>query len=394
VIGAGLAQPALASVKTFRIKAQEAGPAVTEFARQADVQLVLSAAAARGRRTNALNGNFDVGEGLELLLKGTGLRARRLAPGIYALTLEARPRSQLPQPVMVPRAPPPDAAGPAALDELVVTGTRIRRANTTAAAPVTTLSKADLRLSGVLNLEEAINRLPEARADSTQFTNGSDADGRAQINLRNLGHQRTLILLDGERLAPVQAVDLNIIPAALVRRVDILTGGASTTYGSDAVAGVVNFMLDRDFEGVRIDGGYSVYQHANDDVAVRGVAASFANVKTPAWRVTDGIRKDLTIAAGTRFAGGRGEIALFGAYRSQDPVQWKDRDFSACRIIASEDNGAPSCAVSTLYTNHGRFQPITGPPRGRSSIPARTMRSRRRVTATSMPPTRARASIS
>ena len=351
-------------MKTFRIKAQDAGPAVTEFARQADVQLVLSAAAARGRRTNALNGTFDVSQGLELLLKGTGLRARRLAPGIYALALEPRPRSPSPEPVAVPRAPSPEIAAPASLDELVVTGTRIRRANTTAAAPVTTLSQADLRLGGVLNLEEAINRLPEARADSTQFTNGSDADGRAQINLRNLGHQRTLILLDGERLAPVQAVDLNIIPAALVRRVDILTGGASTAYGSDAVAGVVNFMLDRDFEGVRIDGGYSVYRHANDDMAVRGLAAGLPNVRTPAWRVTDGVRKDLAIVAGTRFAEGRGEIALFGAYRSQDPVQWKDRDFSACRIIAAEDSGAPSCALSTLYTHHGRFQPITGPSAG------------------------------
>lgn len=359
-----MAHPALAGVKTFRIKAQDAGPAVTEFARQADVQLVLSAAAARGRRTNALNGTFDVGEGLELLLKGTGLRARHLAPGIYAVTLEPRPRPSSPAPAVVQRDPPPENAAPTSLDELVVTGTRIRRANTSAAAPVTTLSQAELRLRGVLNLEEAINRLPEARADSTQFTNGSDADGRAQINLRNLGHQRTLVLLDGERLAPVQAVDLNIIPAALVRRVDILTGGASTTYGSDAVAGVANFVLDRDFEGVRIDGGYSVYQHANDDVAVRGVVAGFANLKTPPWRVVDGVRKDLTITAGRRFAGGRGEIALFGAYRSQDPVQWSDRDFSACRIIASEDNGAPSCAVNTLYTHHGRFRPLTGPSAG------------------------------
>jgi outer membrane receptor protein involved in Fe transport len=357
-----LAQPALAGVKTFHIKAQDAGPAATEFARQADVQLVLSAAAARGKRTNAVNGAFDVGEGLELMLKGTGLRARRLAPGIYVVTQEARAPPV--KPVAVPPGAPPELVTPSPIDALVVTGTRIRRANTAAAAPVTTLSQANLRLGGVLNLEEAINRLPEARADTTQFTNGSDADGRAQINLRNLGHQRTLILLDGERLAPVQAVDLNIIPAALVKRIDILTGGASTAYGSDAVAGVANFVLDRDFEGVRIDGGYSVYQHANDDVAVRGVAARFANVKTPAWRVTDGVRKDLTIAAGTRFAGGRGEVALFGAYRSQDPVQWKDRDFSACRIVAAETDGGPSCAVSTLYTHHGRFQPITGPSAG------------------------------
>lgn len=358
-----LASPALAAQKTFRIKAQDAGPAVAEFARQADVQLLLSAAAARGKRTNALEGTFDVDQGLAMLLKGAGLRARRIGPGIYALTLEAKPRpaSEL---VAPPRGAPVEVSGPASLDALVVTGTRIRRANTAAAAPVTTLGGAELRLGGVLNLEEAINRLPEARADSTQFTNGSDADGRAQINLRNLGHQRTLILLDGERLSPVQAVDLNIIPTALVRRIDVLTGGASTTYGSDAVAGVVNVMLDRDLDGIRIDGGYSVYQHTNDDLATRAVIAGFPNVKVPPRHVTDGARRDLTIAAGTRFAGGRGDILLFGAYRHQDPVQWKDRDFSACRVVATSDNSARTCAVSTLYTPYGRFQPVTGPLAG------------------------------
>lgn len=359
----GLGQPVMAAQKTFHIKAQDAGPAVAEFARQADVQLLLSAAAARGRRTNALEGTFDVDQGLALLLKGAGLHARRIAPGIYALTLEPKV-APAPSPVAPARTASPLVVGPASLDELVVTGTRIRRTNTAAAAPVTTVSRESLRLGGVLNLEEAINRLPEARADATQFTNGSDADGRAQINLRNLGHQRTLILLDGERLAPVQAVDLNIIPGALVRRIDILTGGASTTYGSDAVAGVVNVMLDRDLEGIRIDGGYSLYQHTNDDMTARGVIAGFPNVKTPPWRVADGVRKDLTIAAGTRFAGGRGDILVFGAYRGQDPVQWKDRDFSACRVIAADDTGAPACAASTLYTYHGRFLPMSGPAAG------------------------------
>lgn len=360
-----LGQPALAAPKSFHIKAQDAGPAVAEFARQADVQLLLSAAAARGKRTNALEGTFDVDQGLALLLKGAGLRARRIAPGIYAVTREPK-TAPTHEPDAAPPAPtaPAQVTGPASLDALVVTGTRIRRANTSAAAPVTTVSRDALRLGGVVNLEDAINRLPEARADATQFTNGSDADGRAQINLRNLGHQRTLILLDGERLAPVQAVDLNLVPSALVRRIDVLTGGASTTYGSDAVAGVVNVMLDRDLDGIRIDGGYSVYQHTNDDLASRGVIARFPSVKTPPWRVTDGVRKDLTIAAGTRFAGGRGDILVFGAYRGQDPVQWKDRDFSACRVIATDDNSARSCAVSTLYTRHGRFLPTTGPAAG------------------------------
>ncbi len=361
VAAGGLAHPAMAAVKTFRIRAQDAGPAVAEFARQADVQLLLSAVAAKGKRANALQGTFEVGRGLDLLLKGTGLRAQPIAPGIYALALEPRPE---PHAIAPSPAAPTQIAMPTFVDQLVVTGTRIRRANTAAAAPITTLSQTDLRLGGVLNLEEALNQLPQTRADSTQFTNGSDADGRARINLRNLGDQRTLILLDGERLAPVQAVDLNIIPASLVRRVDVLTGGASTTYGSDAVAGVVNFVLDRDLEGVRIDGGYSVYQHTNDDTAARRVIADFPNVKTPARHVTDGARQDLTVSAGTRFADGRGDILVFGAYRTQDPVQWKDRDFSACRIITADNNSAPSCAINTLYTHHGRFQLLTGPSAG------------------------------
>ncbi len=255
------------------------------------------------------------------------------------------------------------AAKPAASDDtVIVTGTRIRRPNAKSAAPITTIDKQELQYEGVLNLEEAINRLPSVRADSTQFTNGSDSDGRAKINLRNLGWQRNLVLLDGQRLLPVQAIDLNIIPSALVKRVDVLTGGASSTYGSDAIAGVVNFVLDRKFDGVQLDASYGFYQHTNDDAAVRSALAQYPNIKVPSKNVLDGGRTDINFAAGKNFARGRGNISVFADYRKQDPVLWSDRDYSACRVSVTASGYA--CAVNTTYSEYGTFMPSTGAAAG------------------------------
>lgn len=354
------AEPA---TRRFDVRSQGAATGVADFARQADIQVLLTAAAAGGKRTNALHGAFDISTGLELLLKNTGLRARPIAPRIYAVVaVEEAPPERVARPV----EPVIATSSPAVVGELVVTGALIRGTNSVSAAPVTTVSAADLRFQGVLNLEEAINRLPQVRADSTQFTNGSDANGRAKINLRNLGDQRTLILMDGQRALPVQATDLNIIPAALVRRVEVLTGGASTTYGSDAVAGVVNFILDKTFDGLRLDASYSVYQHENDDMAVRGLIAKFPDVVTPSAHVTDGVRKDATLTAGRTFADGRGNISLFGGYRVQHPVRWADRDYSACRVIPTDDRAGATCAINTLYTHYSRFEPLGGPSAGQA----------------------------
>src|SRR5690349_18788502 len=131
------------------------------------------------------------------------------------------------------------------VDAVIVTGTRIRRPNVQSAAPIVTMDKQELQFQGVMNIEDALNRLPQVRADNNQFGAGFDNGGQAKVNLRRLGNQRTLVLLDGERLLPVQAIDLNIVPVALISRVDVLSGGASSTYGSDAVAGVVNFVLNK-----------------------------------------------------------------------------------------------------------------------------------------------------
>jgi outer membrane receptor protein involved in Fe transport len=196
------------------------------------------------------------------------------------------------------------AEGDATLEDVVVTGSRIPQPNIEGVSPVSVITGQDVAVQGVTQVEDLINNLPQAFADQGgNVSNGST--GTATVNLRNLGATRTLVLMNGRRLPPGTpggtdasiAPDLNQIPAALIERVEVLTGGASAVYGSDAVAGVVNFIMKKDFEGVRIDTQYSFYQHNNDSsigdvVAGRGFA-------TPKSNETDGGAIDATLILGT-----------------------------------------------------------------------------------------------
>ena len=150
------------------------------------------------------------------------------------------------------------------VDTIVVTGSRIRTANLEGTSPVTQVTSADIATQGVTRVEDLINQLPQAfAAQNATVSNG--ATGTATVNLRGLGSARTLVLVDGRRLpyggVTNSAADLNQIPAAMVERVEILTGGASAVYGSDAIGGVVNFIMKKDFEGVQFDAQYGFYQH-------------------------------------------------------------------------------------------------------------------------------------
>ena len=146
--------------------------------------------------------------------------------------------------------------------DIVVTGTRIPSANLESVAPVTVVSGQDFKLTGNTRVEDLLNTLPSVGSSMTS-TMSNGASGTAEVDLRYLGSKRTLVLVNGRRLAPgdpnstTQAADLNMIPSAIVKRAEVLTGGASSTYGADAVAGVVNFIMDTEFTGVRFDGQYS-----------------------------------------------------------------------------------------------------------------------------------------
>ncbi|HRP09753.1 MAG TPA: TonB-dependent receptor [Terricaulis sp.] len=144
--------------------------------------------------------------------------------------------------------------------EIVVTGSRIARRDFSSPTPILTTNEAAIQESGVSNIEETMNVLPQFVAAGDATTTGRAAQGqRASLNLRGLGANRNLVLLDGRRLPFANAqgvIDVNIIPSALIRGVETITGGASAVYGSDAMSGVVNFQTRRDFEGLQLDVQY------------------------------------------------------------------------------------------------------------------------------------------
>ena len=152
-------------------------------------------------------------------------------------------------------------------DQIIVTGSRLNvNPNLTAAQPVLSISSEAIRASGVVNIEDLTNALPQiSAAQTSEVSNG--ATGTAQLDLRGLGAQRTLTLIDGRRLpygsSSSIAVNLDLVPTNLVERIEVLTGGSSAVYGSDAVAGVVNFILKDDFEGFEVDVQYGFAQSSN-----------------------------------------------------------------------------------------------------------------------------------
>src|SRR5690348_6516023 len=167
----------------------------------------------------------------------------------------------------------PAAAEEAApLQEVVVTGSRITQPGLESISPVTAVNSDELKLEGTTRVEDLLNNLPQVNpGQGSNISNG--ATGTATVDLRGLGPQRTLVLVNGRRLMPgeptnngVGEADLNQIPASLVDRVDVLTGGASAVYGADAVAGVVNFVMNDHFQGFRIDANASTYQHSQHSV--------------------------------------------------------------------------------------------------------------------------------
>jgi iron complex outermembrane recepter protein len=256
-------------------------------------------------------------------------------------------------------APPAQAqpAEPSAapLQEVVVTGSRLLNPNATSISPITTVSAADVQATGLTRVEDIMNNLPMVFAGENATTSNG-ADGTATLDLRGLGNPRTLVLVDGLRLGPGAGdgrnySDIDEIPAALIQRVDVLTGGASSVYGADAVAGVVNFILDTHFEGVKVDAGYTFYQHNNDnpDGVQQAVAAAGF---TPAPNSVDtGFGKYGSILVGSNFADNKGNATGYVTYNNQGAVLQASYDYSACSLTVSA--GHLACGGSETSAKNG-----------------------------------------
>tara|TARA_R110001599_G_scaffold353459_1_gene592689 strand:+ start:399453 stop:402341 length:2889 start_codon:yes stop_codon:yes gene_type:complete len=240
------------------------------------------------------------------------------------------------------------------LEEVIVTGSRIQRLNLVSASPVTQVDAEDLLFTGTTRVEDLVKNLPQVYSYSNS-TQQNGATGTATLNLRNLGDERTLTLINGRRMpagSPVsggQGADINQIPGALIKRVEVLTGGASATYGSDAVAGVVNFIMVDDFEGVKLDYQYSGYSHDNDSSRWQNVVEGSGNV-APSGNTTDGEIDDLSLIIGGNFENGRGNATAYATYRKIKPIWARDRDYSACSL--SDD--VSDCQGSSTIPE-GRF---------------------------------------
>jgi outer membrane receptor protein involved in Fe transport len=249
-------------------------------------------------------------------------------------------------------------------EEIVVTGSRIPQPNLETASPVTQVTGEDIQAAGVTRVEDLVNQLPQAfAAQNATVANG--ATGAATVDLRGLGPERTLVLIDGRRLpygSPNDAAaDINQIPGALVERVEVLTGGASAVYGSDAVAGVVNFIMMDDFEGVRFDAQYGFFQHNNDydtNGNLRSVIAGRQLTNPSQFRIPDdnvihGYSKEFTAVMGVSTDDGRGNITAYVGYRNNDAILQANYDYSACSIGAASTTGFTCGGSSTNAT--GRF---------------------------------------
>ncbi|MCB2097459.1 MAG: TonB-dependent receptor [Parvularculaceae bacterium] len=226
-------------------------------------------------------------------------------------------------------------------DEIVVTGSRIPSANAVAASPVTTIGNVEFDIRGTTRVEDLVNTLPQAfAAQGANTSNG--ATGTAQVDLRGLGANRTLVLVDGRRLqygsAISSAPDLNQIPANLVERVEVLTGGASAVYGSDAISGVVNFIMIKDFEGVRLDAQLSAYQHNNNNELAQNVLGT-RNI-TPAESAFDGEGQEINLIVGANTEDGRGNVTAYAGYRNNDAILQGDRDYSQCAFAGGSFTAA------------------------------------------------------
>ncbi len=224
------------------------------------------------------------------------------------------------------------------LEEVLVTGSRLTKSNVTSSVPLVQIGAEEINSRGVARIEDMVNILPNVFVSQTaEVANG--ATGTSTLNLRGLGSSRTLVLIDGKRLpfgSPFSSsANVDMVPARMVERVDVVTAGASAVYGSDAVAGVVNFITKKDFEGFEFDYQYGTNYNANDNGYMQEKLAD-ADFFDPG-STTTGAASLMSVMMGVNSEDGRGNITLFGSYEDMQSMIGKDRDTGACTLFGSSD---------------------------------------------------------
>jgi outer membrane receptor protein involved in Fe transport len=241
------------------------------------------------------------------------------------------------------------------LERIEITGSRLPiSSEVDTASPVVIIRAEDIRIDGYPSVELILNNLPQFAADQgTRISNG--ATGTATANLRALGAQRTLVLMNGRRMPAgspgALSPDLNQIPPQLIQRVEILTGGASAVYGADAIAGVVNFILNDRFEGVQADASYGFYNHRQKSDFAQELLRQ-RNIPVPGDKDRDGGISSASLTLGGNFQQDKGNAVVSFRYLKTDALLQSERDYSACAIGVV--GGEVACGGSGV-SNPGRF---------------------------------------
>ncbi|HEX4178358.1 MAG TPA: TonB-dependent receptor, partial [Rhizomicrobium sp.] len=306
------ALPAAAQTRAVDIPSEEAARSIPEFARQENIQIIAPVSQLHGINTPAVSGRMALDEALKALLVGTGLEVasddgstivlRRIAAAASVnADVVTADSEQLPSESII----------------VTVTGSRVISDAANSPTPVTMVSVTQLHETTPSNLADGLNKLPIFQGSQTigRPGDGSQNFSSNTLNLRNFGGQRTLVLLDGHRATPSNAdgtVDIDTLPQMLVSRVDVVTGGASAVYGSDAVTGVVNFVVNKKFDGLKFDinSGLSTY--------------------------ADAMSYNLGVAAGTDLFGSRGHFEASLEWRHRDPVNQSARPYGPASTYAGE----------------------------------------------------------
>ena len=370
-IGCLLASAALGAGEEGRpvsIPSGDLGGALDAFAHQYGVEILYRSDQVRNERTQGVSGTMPAQVAVEKLLEGTALRVRRDPSGamLVALPAAANGNAGVQQPLRLAQAgaaiPVAAAAagsieGEIELEEIVVVGSQIKGAEVGALLPVTVLNAEDIAATGAVSGDELFRSLPQAGAvafNESRTTGGiNDARGDvASINLRALGTGNTLVLLNGRRLVlhpgtqaenlvPVTSVNTNALPVMGIQRLEVLRDGASAIYGTDAVAGVVNTVLRRDFKGFTGEVEYG----GSEGTSLREMTA--------------------VGQFGMDFNDGHSNLSVFASYYDRDGMPAADRRYSASADLRPLFEGTPFAGDLSLdnrstSTPWGAFTTVTG----------------------------------
>lgn len=347
----------LAEEKSFDIPVQPIAAALMQFSRQANVQVIADAGKLGNARSQSLNGRFKPAEGISILLSRTGLLYEVTASNTVVIGnqrpnagngsrlallnaddgrmwlaqstqagIEPGPSARTNAPANAEPIPSSDNAAP--LEEISVTATRIQRDGFNAPTPTTIVGIDEIQARSAVNVSSVLYEMPAVRA-AASATVATQNQGGNFVSLRGLGPTRTLTLVDGRRFVPTTntgIVDINVIPSALVERIEVVTGGASAAWGSDAVSGVVNLVLKKQIEGFEGGMQYGLSQ--------RG----------------DNRERTTTLAWGSDFAEGRGQFMIAGEYSDLDQVAMQyNRDWGRHRWgwVPGTINGQSVARIAT-----------------------------------------------